>query len=170
MSHKGYQPIISWHNVWGVEKADRMELGFFTGHFPLGEGFGAVTVISEPFFLVMLNTELIFFFWVVHWLAEYILEQMLFPKWRSWSWKCKWKWGHGKSWELLECGESKAIYRCSCWQQPQNGSLRNSDGVITGTNNWQGRTDINSSRFGLAVLKNTLGSSALLKINHGLWF
>lgn len=111
-----------------------------------------------------------FFLGVVHWLAEYILEQMLFPKWRSWSWKCKWKWGHGKSWELLECGESKAIYRCSCWQQPQNGSLRNSDGVITGSNNWQGRTDINSSRFGLAVLKNTLGSSALLKINHGLWF
>lgn len=60
MSHKGYQPITSWHNVWAVEKADRIELGFFTGHFPIREGFGAVTVISEPFFLVMLNTELIF--------------------------------------------------------------------------------------------------------------
>lgn len=82
VSHKGYQPITSWHNVWAVEKADRMGLGFLTGHFPLGEGFGAVTVISEPFFLVMLDIELIF--WgVVHWLAEYILEQMLFPKRRS---------------------------------------------------------------------------------------
>lgn len=64
VSHKGYQPITSWHNVWAVEKADRTELGFFTGHFPIREVFGAVTVISEPFFLVMLNTEL--FFWLGH--------------------------------------------------------------------------------------------------------
>lgn len=60
VSHKGYQPINSWHNVWAVEKADRTEPGFFTGHFLTREDFGAVTVISEPFFLVMLNTELLF--------------------------------------------------------------------------------------------------------------
>lgn len=60
VSHKGYQPITAWHDVWAVEKADRTELGFFTGHFPIREGFAAVTLISEPFFPVMLNTELIF--------------------------------------------------------------------------------------------------------------
>lgn len=82
VSHKGYQPLTSWHNVWAVEKVDRTELGVFTGNFPIRGGFGAVTVISEPFLLVMLNTELIFC-GVVPWLAEYILEQMPFPKWRS---------------------------------------------------------------------------------------
>lgn len=52
-SHEGYRPIASWNNVYAVEKADRMELGLFTGHFPLGKGFRAMTVISDPFFLVM---------------------------------------------------------------------------------------------------------------------
>lgn len=80
-SLKGYQPIASWRDVYVVEKADRMELGLFTGHFPLGKGFGTMTVTSDPFFLVMwFCSTHSSFVWVVHWLAEYIFEQMLFPK------------------------------------------------------------------------------------------
>jgi len=61
-----------------------MELGLFTGHFSLGKAFGAMTVFSDPFLLVMwfCSTHRSFV-WVVPWLAESIFEQMLLSKWRS---------------------------------------------------------------------------------------
>lgn len=59
-----------------------MELGIFTGHFPSeGKGFGVMNVISDPFFLIMwFCSTRSSFVWVALWLAEYIFEQMLFPK------------------------------------------------------------------------------------------